>query len=133
MNVFFNSPNWQLVLGILLIEMVLCLALILLVRLLFRRVMGPTGCCLLWVVLIVRCLVPISIPTQHHPVAYFIAAGNVSDRFETVASERLPTISPVVETSIEIAQTIVTTTDASIENNTDKPVFCVPGGYFPQS
>ena len=86
MSVLFNNPNWPIALASLMVEIALCLVLILLARLLFRRVIDPVGCRLLWAVLIVRCLIPVSIPTQYHPVTLLLSAYQQSESKSSTAS-----------------------------------------------
>ena len=136
MSVLLSQSGWPVALGMLMLEIALCLVLILLIRRLFRNIIGPTGCRLLWCVLILRCLVPVSIPTQYHPVAYLMslgheivtdetttgietAAGNVSDRLDNTAIEQSA-----------ISQETTVSNDVIAENDVFQPVTYVPGCYW---
>ena len=109
MSVLTSGQNWQYAIGSLCVEIMFCLVLILLVRALFDRMIGPVGCRLLWAVLIVRCLVPVSIPSQHHPVTHLIKAyeQRKTDKIEAATikpaeiraatvMERLPSVENII-------------------------------------
>ena len=106
-------------LEVFMLEIVVCVALILVIRFCFRSVIGPQTCRMLWFVLILRCLIPFSVATPYHPISLIprktsvdipVEIATVStpmrklQEFATVSEpeEITETIIPVIESEVEL-------------------------------
>ena len=117
------------------LEIVVCVALILVIRFCFRGVIGPQTCRMLWFVLILRCLIPFSIATPYHPISLMphktavdilVEAATVPvhvhepQEFETaLESEKITeTIIPVIESEVEpiVQKSLPLSIEAEISN-----------------